>query len=104
VDRVHTPSRLRSPPGCRTPAEWLSEVFEAALAAVPGELRPKLEPAEMFHEILEHRWYMSEAAGKDVGLQAAVRSYADQVLRPAPDERTVLSQAVEPDHGERGSG
>jgi hypothetical protein len=84
--------------------KWLSEVFEAALAAVPGELRPKLEPAEMFHEILEHRWYMSEAAGKDVGLEAAVRSYADQVLRPAPDERTVLSQAVEPGHGERRSG
>ncbi len=81
---------------------WLSEVFEAALAAVPDELRPKLEPAEMFHEILEHRWYLSEAAGKDVGLDAAVRSYVDQVLRPAPDERTVLSHAIdaEPDPGE----
>jgi uncharacterized protein DUF4032/lipopolysaccharide kinase (Kdo/WaaP) family protein len=71
---------------------WLSEVFEAALASVPAELRPKLAPAEIFHEILEHRWYLSEAAGKDVGLRAAVRSYVDQVLRPAPDERTVLSQ------------
>jgi hypothetical protein len=79
---------------------WLSEVFEAALAAVPDELRPKLEPAEMFHEILEHRWYLSEAAGKDVGLEAAVRSYVDQVLRPAPDERTVLSHAVELEDGD----
>ena len=78
---------------------WLSEVFEAALAAVPNELRPKLEPAEIFHEILEHRWYLSEAAGKDVGLGAAVRSYVDQVLRPAPDERTVLSYASEPEDG-----
>jgi uncharacterized protein DUF4032/lipopolysaccharide kinase (Kdo/WaaP) family protein len=70
---------------------WLSEVFEAALAAVPADLRPKLEPAEIFHEILEHRWYLSEAAGKDVGLDAAVASYVDRVLRAAPDERTVFS-------------
>jgi Domain of unknown function (DUF4032)/Lipopolysaccharide kinase (Kdo/WaaP) family len=76
---------------------WLSDVFEAALAIVPDELRPKLEPAEMFHEILEHRWYLSEAAGKDVGLEKAVRSYVDQVLRPAPDERTVFSHAAESD-------
>ena len=74
---------------------WLSEVFEAAIAAVPAELRSKLEPAEIFHEILEHRWYLSEAAGKDVGLGAAVRSYVDQVLRPAPDERPVVSYASE---------
>src|SRR6266542_1006583 len=27
---------------------WLSEVFEGALASVPADLRPKLEPAEIF--------------------------------------------------------
>ena len=26
----------------------------------------KLEPAELFHEVLEHRWYMSERAGHDI--------------------------------------
>jgi hypothetical protein len=80
---------------------WLSEVFEGALASVPADLQPKLEPAEIFHEILEHRWYLSEAAGKDVGLQAAVRSYVEQVLRPAPDERVFPSGVdAEPDRGE----
>jgi hypothetical protein len=79
---------------------WLAEVFEAALASVPADLRSKLEPAELFHEILEHRWYLSEAAGKDIGLEAAVRSYVEQVLRPAPDERTVLSHALEPEDSE----
>ena len=78
-------------------------MFEAALAWVPADLRPKLEPAEIFHEILEHRWYLSEAAGKDVGLEAAVRSYVEQVLRPAPDERTVLSHALDPEDGELAS-
>jgi Domain of unknown function (DUF4032)/Lipopolysaccharide kinase (Kdo/WaaP) family len=79
---------------------WLSEVFEAAIAAVPPDLRPKLEPAELFHEILEHRWYLSEEAGRDVGLDAAVRSYVDTVLRTAPDERNVFSEAVDPEEEE----
>jgi hypothetical protein len=79
---------------------WLSEVFEAAIAAVPPDLRPKLESAELFHEILEHRWYLSEEAGRDVGLDAAVRSYVDTVLRTAPDERNVFSDAVDPEEEE----
>jgi hypothetical protein len=70
---------------------WLTEVFEAALARLPDDLRSKLEPAELFHEILEHRWYLSEAAGRDVGLEATVDSYVETVLRLAPDERKVLS-------------
>jgi tRNA A-37 threonylcarbamoyl transferase component Bud32 len=69
---------------------WLAEVYEAALALVPDELRAKLEPAELFHELLEHRWYLSEKAGRDIGLEAAVAGYVADVLRSAPDERTVL--------------
>ena len=76
---------------------WLSEVFEAAITLVPGDLRGKLEPPELFHEILEHRWYLSEEAGRDVGLEAAVGSYVDQVLRLAPDERNVFRDPVAPE-------
>jgi Domain of unknown function (DUF4032)/Lipopolysaccharide kinase (Kdo/WaaP) family len=70
---------------------WRAEVFEPAVAAVPPELWVKRQPAEVFHEILEHRWLLSERGGSDVGLEAAVRSYVDDVLRHAPDERTVLA-------------
>ena len=42
---------------------------------MPRELRGKLEPAEVFHEVLEHRWFLSEQAGHDVGIVAAVESY-----------------------------
>ena len=35
---------------------------------VPPEARGKLEPAEIFHEILEHRWYLSERAGHEVDI------------------------------------
>lgn len=59
---------------------WLSDVFEPTVAAVPAELRGRLEPAEVFHQVLDHRWYLSEAAGRDVGLQEAVKSYVKTVL------------------------
>jgi len=66
---------------------WLSEVFEPTIAAVPEELRGRRAAAELFHELLEHRWFLSERAGKDVGLDAATKDYIETVLRPAPDER-----------------
>lgn len=69
---------------------WLSEVFEPAIAAVPAELRGKRAAAELYHELLEHRWFLSERAGRDVGFERAVAAYVDQILRPAPDERLPL--------------
>ena len=69
---------------------WLSEVFEPAMAAVPPELCGKRAAAELFHELLEHRWFLSECAGQDVGMTTAVESYVEEILRPAPDERLPL--------------
>ena len=80
----------RAPAGSVVAARWLAEVFEPAIAAVPAELHGKREPAEIFHEILDHRWYLSQEAGSDVGLMPAVASYVEQVLRHEPDERTIL--------------
>jgi hypothetical protein len=70
---------------------WRAEVFEPAIAAVPPELWAKRQAAEVFHEILEHRWLLSERRGADVGLDAAVQAYVFDVLRHAPDERSVLA-------------
>jgi hypothetical protein len=66
---------------------WLSEIFEPAIAALPPELQGKRAAAEIFHELLEHRWFLSERAGRDIGMDEAIASYVDQVLRPAPDEK-----------------
>jgi hypothetical protein len=66
---------------------WLSECFEPAIAAVPTELQEKRAAAEVFHELLEHRWFLSEQAGRDVGMQKATTSYVEDVLRPAADEK-----------------
>ncbi|MGY1637190.1 DUF4032 domain-containing protein [Geodermatophilus sp. SYSU D00742] len=59
---------------------WLTTVYEPTIAAIPAHLRSRLDAAEIFHEILEHRWFLSEAAGRDVGMRAAVRDYVDRVL------------------------
>ncbi|HZG35523.1 MAG TPA: DUF4032 domain-containing protein [Gaiellaceae bacterium] len=69
---------------------WLADVFEPAVAGVPPELWGKREAAEVFHEALEHRWYLSQQRGSDVGLMTAVADYVENVLRHAPDERAVL--------------
>ncbi|MGO1336642.1 MAG: DUF4032 domain-containing protein, partial [Cellulosimicrobium funkei] len=51
--------------------DWLSGVFEPTIQAVPRNLRRKLEPAQLFHEILDHRWFISERAGRDVPMAEA---------------------------------
>ncbi len=68
---------------------WLNEVFEPAIAAIPAELWGKREPAELYHELLEHRWYQSQRKGRDVGRDEALRSYVD-FLRSLPDERRAI--------------
>ena len=70
---------------------WLAEVFEPTIAAVPVELRRKIEPAEIFHEVLEHRWYMSEQRQSDVSTEEAVADYVATVLPQHWDEESYLS-------------
>jgi hypothetical protein len=67
---------------------WLSEVYEPVAASIPAELRDKLDPVEVYHELLEHRWFLSEAAGRDVGTEAALASYFEKVLSQVPDDLT----------------
>ncbi|GAA1312830.1 DUF4032 domain-containing protein [Pseudonocardia xinjiangensis] len=69
---------------------WRSEVYDRVMAFVPESLADRLAPAEVFHEILEHRWFLSERAGKDVGTTAAARSYVTRILPRTPSTLTVL--------------
>ena len=71
--------------------QWLSEVFEPVVGAIPNELLGKLEPAELFHEVLRHRLKLSEGQGSDIALVDAVRSYISDVLAERRDESALLS-------------
>ena len=70
--------------------QWLSEVYEPVIGAIPSSMAGKLEPAEIFHEVLEHRWYISENAGHDISLLEAVRSYIKNVLIQHRDEEALI--------------
>lgn len=70
--------------------DWFSGIFEPTVRAVPRDQRRKLEPAQLFHEVLDHRWYISERENRDVPMSEAVQSYVDQVLRHRPDEMAIL--------------
>jgi len=71
-------------------SRWRQEVFEPTVAAVPEKLWAALPAAEVFHQVLEHRWFLSERAGKDVGIDEAVRSYVERELPSRPAERVIL--------------
>ncbi len=70
--------------------EWLATVFEPVVRAIPRDLRGKLEPAEIFHQLLEHRWYRSQDEKRNVPLAEALTSYIETVLRHRRDEMTVV--------------
>jgi hypothetical protein len=71
--------------------QWLSHVFEPVVLAIPRDFTGKLEPAEVFHQVLEHRWYLSENESREVSLDEAVNSYVSNVLAHRRDEEALLS-------------
>ena len=68
---------------------WMEHSFEPTVAVVPEELRGRREPAEIFHEVLDHWHRLSDAEGADIDLFDAAQQYVDTVLRDLPDERVV---------------
>jgi hypothetical protein len=85
----------RSLPESVVAARWRDEVFEPTMAAVPEQLWAALPAAEVFHQVLEHRWFLSERAGKDVGIGEAVSSYVGSELPTRRPERVVLQDPGE---------
>jgi hypothetical protein len=75
-------------------ARWIAEVYEPVLAQIPPDLRGRRDGPELFHELLEHRYFLSEAAGHEVDNPAAVRSYVDSVLRFRPPEKVIFEEQV----------
>jgi hypothetical protein len=64
---------------------WVRDVFERTLARLAGSIGPDRDPVQAYCDVLEHKWLLSEAAGRDVGLEAAIQSYL-RLGAPAPEE------------------
>ncbi|MEO9249302.1 DUF4032 domain-containing protein [Citricoccus nitrophenolicus] len=69
---------------------WLIDVFELVTRSIPADLSGKLEPAEVMHQLLEHRWYLSENQSRSVPLPEALQSYLETVLPHRRDEDAVV--------------
>ena len=82
----HGGAGVRTLPENVVAVRWLDDRFEPLMARIPPELFSKLEAAEIYHQLLEHRWFLSEAAGSDLALEEALESYLSNVLEHAPDE------------------
>ena len=63
---------------------WLTQVFEPIVRMVPEARRSTREAAELFHEILEHRWYLSEKAGREVEIFDTAEDYIRTELKLEP--------------------
>ena len=75
--------------------EWLSQVYDKVMKAIPKEFRGKLEPAEIFHQWLEHRGMKSRGEDRDVGFKESVASYMENVLAHRRDEAMVTGPPTE---------
>lgn len=77
----------RSIPRAVATARWLAEVYQPTIDAIPKDLRSHLEPAEVFHQLLEHRYLMAEQRGGEVRTSEALEDYVAAVLVSTPAER-----------------
>jgi hypothetical protein len=73
--------------------EWLTAVFEPIVRMAPPERRTPVEAAELFHEILDHRWYLSEQQGHEVDTFEAARDYLRNELKVEPGSPDLVRAA-----------
>ena len=71
---------------------WLSEVLEPAIAALVPAIGPLRDPLQAYCDVLEEKWLLSETAGRDVGLEAAMSGYL-ALGAPAPEAGTTLADS-----------
>ena len=79
-DRFRSREIDKTPKKEEAAKRWLDEVFHKVINAVPAAMRGRVEDAQLFHEVLEHRWYLGEKAGRDLGLEFATNDYISKVL------------------------
>ena len=86
----------RSIPVSVATARWLAEVYEPLIESIPDELTARLEPAELFHGMLEHRYFMAERLSADVTNEEALADYLESVLTHQPAERQLSLASDDP--------
>lgn len=69
----------RSVPLSLAAYKWLQEIYLPTLNGISSLINEKSDPAELYCQILEHKWYLSEKAKHDVGHQMAIEDFLRNV-------------------------
>jgi hypothetical protein len=65
----------RSTPLSLAAFKWLQEIYLPALDGIRSLFTDDSDPAELYCQILEHKWYLSEKVEHDVGHQFAIEDF-----------------------------
>ncbi len=79
----------KSIPSAVAAAQWLANIYEPVVESIPPEMLERLEPAEVFHQLLEHRYYLSMERGEGVSHTESMDHYIEHILSQSPQERQV---------------
>lgn len=72
---------------------WLRGVYRPTQARIAQAVGPDRDLVQAYCDVLEHKWLLSERAGLDVGLGAAIESYLAEGA-PAPERPDAGLDAV----------
>jgi hypothetical protein len=67
--------------------EWLDTRFQPTIERLAPLAGPRTDVPERYCQVLEHKWFLSERAGRDVGLGVAL---ADYLARAERDRGTMM--------------
>jgi len=79
----------RSTPLSTAAFRWLEERFHPTVQKVQPVVGP-VEVSELYCQVLEHKWFLSEREKKDVGLQRAIEDYMELRKRQKDPSVAVL--------------
>jgi hypothetical protein len=65
----------RSVPLAVAAYRWMSERYHPVVRKLQPLVPGRGEPQELYCQLLEHKWFLSEKARRDVGLEAALNDY-----------------------------
>src|SRR2546430_14971927 len=63
---------------------WLEQMYRPTTQRLREALGQRDDETELYCQVLEHKWYLSERAKKDVGHKVALEDYIKNRLAPQP--------------------
>lgn len=76
---IYSHQQNRSVPLQIAAHRWLSTIYSVVIDVMQPHIKDKLPPPEVYCQILENKWFLSERLGRDVGFKTAIENYIDKL-------------------------